>query len=43
MHVCTYTHLYIHIYFTVCGPLKHQRITEASMDIDALCDHKSFW
>ena len=25
MHVCTYTHLYIHIYFS-CGPLKHQRV-----------------
>ena len=23
MHVCTYTHLYIHIYFTACGPPKH--------------------
>ena len=26
MHVCTYTHLYIHIYFTACGPPKHQLI-----------------
>ena len=26
MHVCTYTHLYIHIYFTACGPPKHQRV-----------------
>ena len=23
MHVCTYTHLYIHIYFTAYGPPKH--------------------
>ena len=26
MHVCTYTHLYVHIYFTACGPPKHQRV-----------------
>ena len=26
MHVCTYTHVYIHIYFTACGPPKHQRV-----------------
>ena len=26
MHVCTYTHLYIHIYFTACGPPKYQRV-----------------
>ena len=26
MHVCTYTHPYIHIYFTACGPPKHQRV-----------------
>ena len=25
MHVCTYTHLYIHIYFTACGPPKHDK------------------
>ena len=22
MHVCTYTHLYIHTYITACGPPK---------------------
>ena len=26
MHVCTYTHPYIHIYFTARGPPKHQRV-----------------
>ena len=25
MHVCTYTHPYIHTYFTAYGPPKHQR------------------
>ena len=34
MHVCTYTHLYIHIYFTAYnGPLKHQRVMSGRRNI----------
>ena len=35
MHVCTYTHPYIHLYFTACGPPKHQRVMSGKRN--ALC------
>ena len=33
MHVCTYIHLYTHIYFTACGPLKHQRVMSGRVSV----------
>ena len=37
MHVCTYTHLYVHIYFTACGPPKHQCIMSGVRTKMILC------
>ena len=41
MHVCTYTHPYIHIYFTACGPPKNQRVMKTSTGSFILTDKKT--